>query len=283
MKSAALGLDEFLAAVALAARARRLPPLVRRRVRGGGGERGVRADRRLGARALPLPGPAPRSTRWSTCPFALPTAVAGITLTALLAKNGWIGALARAARHRGRLHAARRRGGARLHRPAVRRAHRAAGAPGPRARARGGGREPRREPLADVPRACCSRSSGPRSPPASRSRSRAAVGEYGSVVFISGNMPMKHRDRAAPDRHPARAVRLRRRDRDRRGAARDLVRAAARDQRAPALGRAALSARRERRDVRGDRLGADWTLPHGPRRRPRRRAPHATRAGCARC
>ena len=41
-------------------------------------------------------------------PFALPTAVAGIALTAVYAANGWIGQLARTARHQGRLHPARR-------------------------------------------------------------------------------------------------------------------------------------------------------------------------------
>ena len=40
-------------------------------------------------------------------PFALPTAVAGIALTAIYAPNGWIGIEARAARHQGRLHTAR--------------------------------------------------------------------------------------------------------------------------------------------------------------------------------
>ena len=61
-------------------------------------------------------------------PFALPTAVAGIALTALYAPNGWIGRCLHAARHQGRLYAARRCGRADLHRPAVRRAHGAAGA-----------------------------------------------------------------------------------------------------------------------------------------------------------
>ena len=68
------------------------------------------------------------STRMVDLPFALPTAVAGIALTALYAPNGWIGALLGAARHQGRLHAARRRRRADLRRPAVRGAHGAAGA-----------------------------------------------------------------------------------------------------------------------------------------------------------
>ena len=61
---------------------------------------------------------------------------------------------------------------------------------GPRARDRGGGgrargRERLRRSCASCSPACC-----PRWPPASRSRSPAASGEYGSVVFIAGNMPM---------------------------------------------------------------------------------------------
>ena len=44
-----------------------------------------------------------------------------------------------------------------------------------------------------------------------------AVGEYGSVIFIAGNLPMVSRDRAAADRHQAGGVRLCRRRRDRRG------------------------------------------------------------------
>ena len=42
-------------------------------------------------------------------PFALPTAVSGIALTAVYARNGWIGRVARAARDPGGVHAARRR------------------------------------------------------------------------------------------------------------------------------------------------------------------------------
>jgi hypothetical protein len=63
-----------------------------------------------------------------------------------------------------------------------------------------------------------------------------ALGEYGSVIFIAGNMPMVSRDHAAADHHQARAVRLRRRHRDRRGDAGHLLRAAARDQPAAGLG-----------------------------------------------
>ena len=81
-------------------------------------------------------------------PFALPTAVAGIALTAIYAPNGWIGQYFEALGHQGGVHAARRAGGADLHRPAVRGAHRAAGARGSRSRTRGGGRYSGRQPLA---------------------------------------------------------------------------------------------------------------------------------------
>ncbi len=72
-------------------------------------------------------------------PFALPTAVAGIALSTLYAPKGWIGWLvsaewAAASRLEDRLHADRHRHRADLHRPAVRRAHGAAGARGVRGR-----------------------------------------------------------------------------------------------------------------------------------------------------
>ena len=54
-------------------------------------------------------------------PFALPTAVSGIALTAVFARNGWIGQYLRAVRHQGRLHLARRHSGADPDRPAFRR------------------------------------------------------------------------------------------------------------------------------------------------------------------
>ena len=79
-------------------------------------------------------------------PFALPTAVAGIALTALYAPNGAFGQLLAPLGHQGRLHPARHLGGAGLHRPAVRGAHRAAGDRGARARARGGLGDARRQP-----------------------------------------------------------------------------------------------------------------------------------------
>ena len=121
-----------------------------------------------------------------------------------------------AARHRGRLHAARHRGRADLHRPALRRAHGAAGPRGSRARGRGGRRD------ASAPRRCRPSAACvlPALLPALLTGFALAfargVGEYGSVIFIAGNMPMRLRDRAAADRHQARAVRLCRRRGDRR-------------------------------------------------------------------
>ena len=149
-------------------------------------------------------------------PFALPTAVAGIALTALYAPNGWIGAAARAARHQDRLHAARHRHRADLHRPALRRAHGAAGAGGDRP-ARSRRPPPRSAPTASRPSPACIL---PRPAPAILTgfalAFARAVGEYGSVIFIAGNMPLRLGDRAAADRHQARGIQLCRRHRDRR-------------------------------------------------------------------
>ena len=83
-------------------------------------------------------------------PFALPTAVAGITLTTLYAPNGWLGAPLEPLRHQGRVHAARRHDRADLHRPAVRRPDAAAGHRGSRSGGRGGGDQPRRDAGASV-------------------------------------------------------------------------------------------------------------------------------------
>ena len=65
-------------------------------------------------------------------PFALPTAVAGITLTAMFARQRLGRELSRAAGYQGRFHLARRGRSVDFHRLAVRRAHRATGAAGTR-------------------------------------------------------------------------------------------------------------------------------------------------------
>ena len=69
-------------------------------------------------------------------PFALPTAVAGIALTALYTPQRLDRCLAGADGDQGRLHSARHHRGADLHRAAVRRPHGAAGASGSRRRRR---------------------------------------------------------------------------------------------------------------------------------------------------
>ena len=66
-----------------------------------------------------------------------------------------------------------------------------------------------------------------------------AIGEYGSVVFIAGQHADADRDHAAAHRDEARTVRLRGRDGRRLRPDVDLLRAAARDQRAPGLERQA--------------------------------------------
>src|SRR5439155_8701428 len=219
---------------AVAARARRLSPLVRRVVRGGGGERGVRPDRRLGARPLRVPGPPPRR-RTRRPPVRAAYRGRGHHAHDTAREERLDRPAARAARHLRRLHAARRHRGAHVHRPAFRRAHGAARARRPRARARGGGGEPRRRAREHVRARAV-----PHALARARHRLRARVRALGRRIRVGGvhlgQSADAHGDRAALDRDRARAVQLCRGDRDRGGAARDLVRAAAGDQRAAALG-----------------------------------------------
>ena len=65
-----------------------------------------------------------------------------------------------------------------------------------------------------------------------------AVGEYGSIVFISGNMPMRTEIVPSADRHQAGAVRLSRCDRHRAGDVAGVVRTAVPHQHACRPGRA---------------------------------------------
>jgi hypothetical protein len=74
----------------------------------------------------PLPRQAQLVDAQVDLPFALPTAVAGIALTALYARQRLARQPAGAPGHQGRLHAPGRAGGAGVHRPALRRAHGAA-------------------------------------------------------------------------------------------------------------------------------------------------------------
>ena len=124
-------------------------------------------------------------------PFALPTAVSGIALTTVFAQNGWIGqyleplGIKVAYTWIGITVALTLIG-----MPFVVRTVQPALAGGADAISR---MPPRRSApaastcsAASSCRPCC-----PRCSPASRWRSRARVGEYGSVIFIAGNMPMK--------------------------------------------------------------------------------------------
>ena len=121
---------------------------------------------------------------------------------------------ARPARHQGRIHAARHLRRAGVHRPAVRRAHRAAGAGRPRKGAGGGRSVARRKPLDHrAPR----RAAEPRPGAADRLRARARA--RGRRVRL-GDLHRRQSaervgDRAAADRHQAAGIPLRRRDRDR--------------------------------------------------------------------
>jgi hypothetical protein len=88
-------------------------------------------------------------------PFALPTAVAGIALTAIYAPNGVFGSDRRDLRHPRRLYRMGHLDRADLRGPALRRAHRPAGDRGDRPRDRGGQRHPRRQPPAHAAMSSC--------------------------------------------------------------------------------------------------------------------------------
>ena len=159
-------------------------------------------------------------------PFALPTAVAGIALTTLYARNGWIGRQLAPLGIKVAFTPLGRRDRADLRRPAVRGAHGAAGARGPRTRswkrrppawARAAGRPSPRDPAGALAGAA--------------DRLRAGLRPGDGRIRLGDLHLRQHadadRDHAAADRHQAGAVRLRRRDRDRGGDAGGFVRAAA--------------------------------------------------------
>ena len=132
-------------------------------------------------------------------PFALPTAVAGIALTALYAPNGWLGAplaplgIKVAFTPLGITVALIFIGlpfVVRTVQPVLEDS----------TRGRGSGDEPRRRPRAGPsPRASCRICIPPWLTGFALAFARA-LGEYGSVVFIAGNMPMRDRDHAAAHR-----------------------------------------------------------------------------------
>ena len=168
----------------------------------------------MGAGALPFPGRR-LVDALVDLPFALPTAVAGIALTAVYSKNGWLGALLEPLGIQVAFTPLGRHRRADVHRPAVRRAHGAAGAGGPRAEV-----EEAAATLGATRWQTFRRVILPTLLPALLTgfalAFARALGEYGSVVFISGNMPMKTEIAPLLIIDQARAVRLRRRHRDRR-------------------------------------------------------------------
>ena len=156
-------------------------------------------------------------------PFALPTAVAGIALAGLFSPKGWLGAALLPAGHQGRVHAAGRIGCAHFHRTAVRRAHRAAGARATAEGARGSRGHAWRVTLAEFPaRHLPDRHTGAADRVCTRVRTRHRRIRFGDIHRRQHADGV--RDHAAVDHHQARAVRLRRRDRDRRRDAVDLLR-----------------------------------------------------------
>ena len=178
-------------------------------------------------------------------PFALPTAVAGIALTAVYSRKRLDWRPARAARHQGRLHSPRSFRGPDLHRPAVCGPHRATRACGDRSRDRGSRGQPGRQSLADL------------SP-----RALAGVVSVVAHGFRFGICPCPGRvrlsrfhlrqhadengDRAAPHHDQARAIRLRRGDRAGGGDAPGIIPDAACHQPAPMVGQPAPRPRLER-------------------------------------
>ena len=154
-------------------------------------QRRLRPARRLGAGALPTSPGAALLDAVVDLPFALPTAVAGIALAALYAAQR-LDRRPRSRRSASRSPSRRSASSSRSSSsacpsscaPCSRCSQR------PRPRDRGGGGDARRDA------GCSTRSArGPaaarcrRSSPASRCAFARGVGEYGSVIFIAGNMP----------------------------------------------------------------------------------------------
>ena len=129
----------------------------------------------------------------------------------------------RTARHQGGVLAAGHRDRADVHRPAVRRAHAAAGARRTRSRNGRSRRQPRRDSLQTFWRVIL-----PAVLPALLDRLRAVVRPGARRIRLGGVHLRQHadedRDHVAADHHEARTIRLRRRDGDRHGDARRLVR-----------------------------------------------------------
>ncbi len=114
LKTTLLTWDQFWHTRDLAARAGVVPPEFRRGVDRCGHQCGVRAAHGLGADALYFPGKK-LVDALVDLPFALPTAVAGIALTAIYAPNGWMGSILEPQRHQGGIYAAGCGGGVDVH------------------------------------------------------------------------------------------------------------------------------------------------------------------------
>ena len=126
--------------------ARLLPADLRRLARGARSSTPSSASSSPGCSSATASPASGSSTRSSICPSRCrPPSPASRSPRSTRA-NGWLGPPARPLGHQGRLHAARHRHRAHLHRPALRRAHAAAGAREPRPGGRGGRGQPRREP-----------------------------------------------------------------------------------------------------------------------------------------
>ena len=138
-------------------------------------------------------------------PFALPTAVAGITLTAMFAGEWLGGQLARTVGHQSRFHLAWRRRCADFYRLTIRCPHGATGAAGAGSGNRRSRGHPGRKPLAIL---AASHTSRAITRTIDRLRARVCAG--GGRIRLGGLYFGKHadenRDHAAADHHQARTV-----------------------------------------------------------------------------
>ena len=225
-----------------------VPAHDRRVVRRGARQRHPRQHRGVGAGEVPLPGPPFRGRADRSAVRATDRRRRHHPHEPLRAER-LVRTVPRAVRDSGRVQSARDHHRADLHRPALRRPHASACHRRSRRRARGSGDEPRREPGAGRV---------PRDPALSLSRVahrlRDGVRARDRRVRLRrlhrGQHADEDRDRLAADHHPADAVRLHGRGRDRVRAADAVVPAAARPQRASRLEREAAGVLDGVRDAR---------------------------------
>jgi sulfate transport system permease protein len=122
-------------------------------------------------------------------PFALPTAVAGLVFTDLFAPHGWYGRWLVPLGHRGELYARGGGAGAGVYRLSVCGAHGPAGVGEHRHGPGGGGGSAGGEPLTNVAGLVVLPMLTPALLTGFALSFARALGEYGSVVFVSGNRP----------------------------------------------------------------------------------------------